>query len=271
VLTYRDFITGFRKLGVDRSCPVIVQASLSAFGEVNGGSETVLGALLSSFETIIMPVFTYRTMITPEVGPPDNAISYGSGKDTNRMAEIFHPDMPADTMMGVLAEALRIHPRAQRSAHPILSFAGINARSILDSQVTHDPLLPIQSLIDQEGLVLLMGVDHTVNTSIHYGEKLAGRKQFTRWALTTKGIISCWGFPGCSDGFEAISPRLEEVVISIRLVEALIQVIPLVNLMDAVCSTLKEDPLALLCERPDCARCNAVRVSVANQQMNHSA
>ncbi len=265
MLTYRDFITGLRKLNIDPSRPVIVHASLSAFGEVNGGAETVFGALLSSFETLIMPVFTYKTMITPEVGPPDNAMTYGSGKDTNRMAEIFHPDMPADKMMGVLAEALRIHPRAQRSAHPILSFAGINARSILDSQMTHDPLLPIQGLIDGEGWVLLMGVDQTVNTSIHYGEKLAGRKQFTRWALTTKGIISCWGFPGCSQGFEAISPRLEEAVSSVQLGEALIQAIPLVSLMDAVGSLLKEEPLALLCTRPDCSRCNAVRAAVANQ------
>lgn len=268
MLTFRDFISGLRKLDIDRTRPLIVHASLSAFGEVQGGAETVLGALLASFESIIMPVFTYKTMIIPEIGPPDNAIAYGSGKDTNRMAEIYHPDMPADTMMGVLAEAFRKHPDVHRSTHPILSFAGINAKPILDSQMTHDPLLPIQFLIDNEGWVLLMGVDQTVNTSIHYGEKLAGRKQFTRWALTQKGIISCWGFPGCSDGFNAVAPRLEQARSAVQLGEAVIQAIPVVNLMDAVCGILREDPLALLCERQDCARCNAVRASVAHQQLD---
>ncbi|MFZ2096790.1 MAG: AAC(3) family N-acetyltransferase, partial [Anaerolineales bacterium] len=126
MLTFRDFITGLRRLDIDHSQPVIVHASLSAFGEVHGGVETVLGTLTSSFETIIMPTFTYKTMITPEVGPSDNAINYGSGKDTNRMAEIFRLNMPADSMMGVLAEALRTHPNTLRSRHPILSFAGIN-------------------------------------------------------------------------------------------------------------------------------------------------
>ena len=264
MLTYRDFITGFRKLGIDQASPVIVHASLSAFGDVQGGVETVLGGLISSFDTVIMPVFTYKTMVTPEVGPPNNAISYGSGKDSNRMAEIYSPDMPADKTMGVLSEAFRTYQGVQRSSHPILSFAGINAGSILDAQKTHDPLLPIQSLIDMDGWVLLMGVNQTVNTSIHYAEKLAGRKQFIRWALTTKGITSCWGFPGCSDGFEEISPRVADDISMVTLGQGSIKAIRVVNLMDAVCRVLKEDPLALLCGREDCPRCNVVRESVAH-------
>ena len=45
-------------------------------------------------------------MITPELGPAANAITYGSGNDTNRMAEFYRPDMPADPKMGALAEAV---------------------------------------------------------------------------------------------------------------------------------------------------------------------
>jgi aminoglycoside 3-N-acetyltransferase len=265
VLTYRDFITGVRKLEIDRSRPVIVHTSLSAFGEVHGGAETVLGALGSSFDTFLMPAFTYKTMITPEVGPPGNAINYGSGKDANRMAELFRYDMPADTLMGVVAEALRTHPRALRSNHPILSFSGINAKKILDSQSIKDPLLPIQALMDGEGWMLLMGVDHTVNTSIHYAEQLAGRKQFIRWALTPKGVIPCQRFPGCSEGFDAIASHLDEVVRKVELGEAIIQAIPLGRLVGSVCELLKEDPSALLCNREDCERCNAVRESITMQ------
>jgi aminoglycoside 3-N-acetyltransferase len=265
VLTYRDFITGVRKLEIDRSRPVIVHTSLSAFGEVHGGAETVLGALGSSFDTFLMPAFTYKTMITPEVGPLGNAINYGSGKDANRMAELFRYDMPADTLMGAVAEALRTHPRALRSNHPILSFSGINAKKILDSQSIKDPLLPIQALMDGEGWMLLMGVDHTVNTSIHYAEQLAGRKQFIRWALTPKGVIPCQRFPGCSEGFDAIASHLDEIVRKVELGEAIIQAIPLGRLVGSVCELLKEDPSALLCNREDCERCNAVRESIMMQ------
>jgi aminoglycoside 3-N-acetyltransferase len=263
VLTFRDFITGFRKLEVEHSRPVIVHASLSAFGEVHGGAETVLGALSSSFDTFLMPAFTYKTMITPEVGPPDNAINYGSGKDTIRMAEIYRRDMPVDTRMGVLAESLRTHLKAFRSVHPILSFAGINAKPFLDSQALKEPLLPIQKLMDAEGWVLLLGVDQTVNTSIHYGEQLTGRKQFIRWALTAKGVISCQRFPGCSDGFEEITPHLDGVIHRVELGEAVIQAIPVVDMVNTVCGILKENPLALLCRGEDCGRCNVVRASVA--------
>lgn len=265
MLTFRDFITGVRKIELERSRPVIVHTSLSAFGEVHGGTETVLGALGSTFDTFIMPGFTYKTMITPEVGPPGNAIKYGSGKDVNRMAEIYHRDMPVDKLMGVVAEALRTHPKAVRSNHPILSFTGINAQKILDSQSIKDPLLPIQSLIDGEGWVLLLGTDHTVNTSIHYAERLAGRKQFIRWALTPKGVIPCQRFPGCSEGFDVIAPHLDDVVRKVEVGETVIQAIPLVYLVDSVCSLLKDDPLALLCSREDCERCNAVRASVVVQ------
>jgi aminoglycoside 3-N-acetyltransferase len=262
MLTFRDFISGIRKLEIDRSLPVVVHASLAAFGEVHGGAETVLGALLSSFNTIIMPAFTYRTMIIPELGPPENAMIYGSGKDTNRMAEIYRPDMPSDPMMGVVAEALRSHPKAQRSIHPILSFTGINAAKILESQTLKEPLLPIQGIRDAAGWVLLMGVDQTVNTSIHYAELLAGRIQFVRWALTPTGIIPCPGFPGCSDGFEAVTPQLADVIRMVKLGDAVIQAMPMVNLVDAVGAMLKENPTALLCTREDCERCNTVRASV---------
>jgi aminoglycoside 3-N-acetyltransferase len=260
-LTFRDFITGLRRLDIDSSRPVIVHASLSAFGEVHGGAETLLGALISSFQSVIMPTFTYKTMIIPEIGPPDNAMIYGSGKDTNRMAEIFTPDLPADPMMGSVAEALRKHANAHRSAHPILSFAGINARPILDAQTIKDPLLPIKTLIDEEGWVILMGVDQTVNTSIHYCEQLAGRIQFTRWALTPRGVVICPGFPGCSDGFEAVSPLLEEVMCKVNLGEGKIQAVPIVSVVDVVCRLIKKDPTALLCEREDCPRCNTVRAA----------
>ena len=265
MLTLRDFTTGLRRLDIDPSHPVIVHASLSAFGEVHQGVQTILGALTALFETIIMPTFTYKTMVTPEVGPPDNAIVYGSDKDRNRMAEFFSSDMPADSMMGVLAEALRNHPETVRTDHPILSFSGIHAEHILAFQATWEPLLHIQALVDEEGWVLLMGVDETVNTSIHYAEKLSGRKQFIRWALTPSGVIPCQGFPGCSQGFEQVTPYLEANIRTIRLGETFVRAILLVYLMDVVCGMLKTDPLALLCNREDCERCNAVRVSVVER------
>jgi aminoglycoside 3-N-acetyltransferase len=265
LLTFRDFITAFRKLDIEYTRPVIAHASLSAFGEVHGGVDTILGALLSSFHTLIMPAFTYQTMLIPELGPPENAITYGSGRDTNRMVEFFRPSLPGDPLMGVLAEAVRNHPNATRSLHPILSFTGIHAKPILDTQTLQELLVPIQALTEAEGWVLLLGVDQSANTSIHYGEKLAGRKQFVRWALTPKGVVTCPGFPGCSAGFEALSPYLTDSIRKVEVGKAVIQAIPLKKLVDSVFTMIKDAPLALLCAREDCERCNAVRDSTTGQ------
>jgi len=163
--SFRDFITALRVLRIDRTRPVIVHTSLSAFGPVRGGAETVVGALLAAFDTVVMPTFTYKTMVLPETGPLNNALTYGTGEHLNRMALFYRPDLPADRMMGVVAEALRAHPEAARSMHPILSFAGVRAASILAAQSLPDPLAPIRVLADAGGWVLLLGVTHKVNTS----------------------------------------------------------------------------------------------------------
>jgi aminoglycoside 3-N-acetyltransferase len=259
VLTFRELVNGFRRLEIERSRPVLVHASLSAFGQVHGGAETVVGALLASFDSVLMPVFTYNTMVIPENGPPDNGLEYGSGRHTNRLAVVFHPDLPADRMMGVIPETLRRRPDAGRSAHPILSFAGVNALPYLQAQTLVEPLAIIQALSQAGGWVLLLGVNHTVNTSIHYAERLAGKKQFTRWALTRQGALELPGFPGCSDGFQALAPHLEGLTRRLQLGEAEVQAFPLPEMVEIACSLVANDPLALLCEREYCHRCSVVR------------
>jgi aminoglycoside 3-N-acetyltransferase len=262
MLTFRELYTALRKFDLDRTLPVIAHGSLSSFGEVHGGAGTILGALLSTSNTVIMPTFTYKTMLIPEVGPENNAMRYGSGKDLNRMAEFYTSDMPVDPLMGAIPEALRSHPKASRSTHPILSFGGINAERELEQQTLKEPLAPIHALREAGGWVILFGVDHTVNTSIHYGELLAGRKNFVRWALTPNGVVECPGFPGCSNGFNAITPSLDQVIRRAQVGASLIQAIPIAALVETVLAMIQQDPFALLCEKPDCERCNAVRESL---------
>lgn len=260
---YRDLVKALRKLDLDGGRPVVAHASLSAFGKVKGGAEAVLGALFEHFDSLVMPVFTYTSMVTPEVGPPDNAVEYGKMNDANRMAEVFWPGMPADRLMGIVPETLRLHNRAQRSLHPILSFTGVNAVEILKEQKLITPLGPLKAILDQDGWVLLLGVDHKANTSIHLGERLAGRKTFVRWGLTKDGVLECPGFPPCSEGFNALAPFVAPVIRDIQVGEALVQAISIRELVEIVHPLVIEDPLALLCSRPDCMRCSAGRQDVA--------
>ena len=257
---YEELFLTFQQLGLQET-PVIAHASLKPFGYIQGGAETVLDAMLACFASVIMPTHTYNTKLIPDVGPPNNGIVYGSGRDKNKLAEPFYLGMRADPMMGVLPETLRNHPAAVRTAHPILSFAGVDADFILFTQTLYEPLAPIGALAELGGWIVLINVDHTVNTSIHYAEKLAGRKQFIRWALTEDRVVECPNYPGDSMGFQAIEEYIRFDTRRVELGEAFIQAVPLKRLFEVVQELIRKDPLALLCDRTDCERCMAIRAT----------
>jgi len=281
--TYAEIKTAFDSLGLN-DMPVIAHISLRSFGEVEGGAPMVVQAFIDSFAAVIMPSHTYKTMIVPRSGPENNAMNYGAPDPFNANPEFFTHFMPADVLMGAIPEALRQRSGAKRSNHPILSFAGFNVDEILAAQTLMDPLAPIQALADQNGWVVLAGVDHTVNTSMHLAEKLAGRRQFIRWALVrdaltkpaplkiagrsyastavNERIVECPGFPGCSAGFQAIARDLQSFTRRVTAGKSAIQAVPLAALFHAVISKINQDPKALLCFDPSCARCNTVRMSL---------
>ena len=113
----RDLLLGLRELHLG-TAPVIVHSSLKSFGEVEGGAQTVVTALTAVFPTVLVPTFTYKTMLTPQTGPGQNGITYGSGENQNRMAEFFTPWMPADPLMGIIPETFRNHPRPNARSIP---------------------------------------------------------------------------------------------------------------------------------------------------------
>lgn len=260
MITRGDFNAALGSLELGNR-PAIAHASLKAFGCIDGGAQTVLDALLAWVGGLVMPAFTYKTLITPEAGPPHNGLTYGSLRDLNRMAIPFHPSMSVDPMIGTLAETLRCHPGATRTTHPILSFSGVGVEDALLTQTLNHPFAPIGWLAGQDGWVLLLGVDHTVNTSMHYAEKLAGQKQFVRWAWTGDRIIECPGFPGCSDGFESIRPDIQDVSRRVPVGKSFIEAIPIRALLRVVEWRIKENSLALLCQRDACERCDASRLT----------
>jgi aminoglycoside 3-N-acetyltransferase len=262
MIRYREIVNSLRTLNLGSSRPAIAHASLRVFGDLPGGPESMLGAMLSVVSGLMMPTFTYQTMLVPEIGPENNGLTYGEHLDNNRMAEFYRPDMPADRMMGILPETLRRREGAQRSMHPIFSFAGVGVDAALAAQTMEEPFAPVRVLAEQDGWVLLMGVDHTVNSSFHHAERLAGRKQFLRWALTRQGVRECPGFGGCSEGFEKAAPLLAGMTRTVKIGDGVVRALPLQPMIEAVVEMIRQDPLALLCDRPDCERCNAVRAGV---------
>ena len=262
MLSYRELTTRLRELGVGPHGRVIAHVYPPALGPVAGGTETVLGGLLASCEILLMPAFTFQTMVTPAAGPPENGLSYGSDPDQNLRAEFYHPNLPPDPAFAEVAQALQKRPGANRSGHPVLSFVGLGADGGLNAQTLENPLAPIGWLAEQDGDVLLFGTNHISNFTLHYAEQLAGRKQFLRWALTAEGVVACPSFPGCSDGFEAIQPHLTGITRTVRIGAAEAHLIPIRDLVHVAVSWIRQDPRALLCDRLTCERCGDVRAAV---------
>jgi aminoglycoside 3-N-acetyltransferase len=256
MISYRDLVTAFRALGLDGESRVIAHVSLTPLGGVAGGEETVLGALLANCASLIMPAFTLRTLVIPAEGPAENGMAYGAD---NHWVEPYDPRMPADAGMGEAVEVLRRHPQARRSSHPALSFVGVRADEFLQEQTLAQPLAPIGRLAEMDADVVLLGVDHRVNVSLHYAESLAERKQFVRWSLTEAGVVDCPNWPGCAEGFTAIDERLEGVIRQAPLGDGVVQSIPLRDLIHVAVAWMHEDPRALLCENRECERCGDVR------------
>ena len=165
MLAYENLKGAFESLRLQDK-PVIAHASLKSFGEIDGGAQTLLRAVLDSVGALMMPAFTYKTMITPNVGPPNNGITYGAETDLNSMAEPFTPNMPCDKLMGFVPETLRNLPHAKRTSHPIQSFAGVRAEKFLAAQTIQitcacNTLLSQRKVAIQAPRFCLSSVSHT--------------------------------------------------------------------------------------------------------------
>jgi aminoglycoside 3-N-acetyltransferase len=262
MITYRDFDRALKAIDIQAHSRVLLHARIEPFGEVAGGEQSLIGALAKRCEMFISPAFTPQTMITPSMGPIDNALEYGQHDDANLQAEIFSPDLTVDPSLGRVNERMRKHAQALRSSHPILSFVGFNSEEALAAQSLESPLGPVEWLANFDGDVVMIGSDQRANVAIHLGEQLAGRKTFVRWALTSSGVVECRKMPGCSEGFELVRGRLGAIVRSTTLNAVLIEAIPLRDLVNLVVGWIREDPRALLCDRTGCPHCAVVRSEV---------
>jgi len=262
VLTYRGLTQAFHQLDMQPGGVVLAHVADDFAAQVVGGADTVLGALLASTTGLLMPAFTLRCQVVPEIGPADNGLDYRAQHDLSQQAEFFRPQLPIDAHLGEVAEALRQKQGAARSMHPLLSFCGWQADELLTAQSLESPLAPLAQLAACDGDILLLGAGQRDNVALHYAESMAGRRQFIRWALTPTGVRQCPGMPGCAEGFEALTPRLTGIGHSLELGGRPARLLPLRDLVHTVVGWLRQDPRALLCNRTGCEACAAVRASV---------
>lgn len=175
-LTRRRLAVELVALGVVPGDVLIVHSSLSRLGWVVGGAQAVVEALFDA------------------VGPQGTVTMPGHSAVWSEPANWQHPpvpepwwqvirdEMPAfdplltpTTAMGAIVEAFRHHPDVVRSNHPSVSHlaAGPHAAAIVATHPIGDHFgdrSPLARLYDIDAKVLLLGVGHGNNTSLHLAE-----------------------------------------------------------------------------------------------------
>lgn len=162
-VTRAGLAADLQALGVQPGSVVLVHSSLSRLGRVEGGAETAIAALVDAVSpggTVLFPTLTGSERDGPACPPAMDV--RGTPCWTGRIPEVA-----------------RTRNDALRSLHPTHSVAAVGAgaaRFTAGHESTHTPCdqhSPYYRLVDEAGLILLLGADQTSNTTLHCLEELA--------------------------------------------------------------------------------------------------
>lgn len=258
IVTREDVASELHKAGVNRGDNLLVHSSLSAMGWVEGGADAVIDGILDVIEsegTVMVPTFNYWA------------------------TEIFDPQITCG-LTGAISETLRRRSMAVRSLHPTHSVSAIGTHA---SEFTNDHDVagalrvdsPVDRLAKANGWIVLLGVRHDSNSTVHVGEAYAKpwylgfpftasdpeyAKILDRGSMRTVKLVGRQS--GCSVAFNAIELPLRKhgAIIDFKLGNAMCQLMRGQTVIDKTVELIHECEDILLCSSPVCFYCtNAMR------------
>ncbi len=178
-LTVDTLAEQLRISGLRAGQTILVHSSMSKMGWVVGGAQAVIQALLrvlGADGTLMMP--THTTHNTDPANWSNPPVPETWVPIIRAHTPAFDPATTPTRAMGVIPELFRTWPGVVRSGHPIGSFAAYGPHA---TKLTQDHHLldmfgdssPLGKLYEMDGCVLLLGVDHGNNTSLHLAENRA--------------------------------------------------------------------------------------------------
>jgi aminoglycoside N3'-acetyltransferase len=174
--TRESIASDLRSLGVTPGGALLVHTAVSRLGWVCGGPVAVAQALLDVLGrdgTLVVPTHTTGNSDPAQwENPPVPAAWWPVIREH---MPGFDPQITPSQGVGALPEVVRALPGALRSAHPQMSFAAIGpqAEPIIAGHVLESGLgegSPLARLYDLDAEILLLGVGHASNTSLHLAE-----------------------------------------------------------------------------------------------------
>ncbi len=238
-----------RALGVREDGVLLVHTSFRAVRPVEGGPLGLIRALLEALGprgTLAMPTMT-------------------DGEAP------FDPRATPSVHMGAVAELFWRQPSVLRSTHPGGSFA---AQGPLAAQLCapqplsppHGPDSPVGRVHAHDGQVLLLGVGHSEDTTLHLAEALADVPYWVSHpCVVGEATVEIPETDHCCAGFNQVDGWLRAAGLQRegKVGRAHARLVRSRELVATVVPRLRASPLAFLCAADKgCEECDAARASV---------
>lgn len=258
-LTKDDIKAGLRHLGVEGGMVLMVHSSLSALGEVEGGADTVIEALIET------------------VGPSGTVMMPAMGG-----APIFDVgETPSN--VGVITDSFWRRDGVIRSIHPTHSAAGVGplAEQLLAGHIDQPTAIGIESpwgRIAQldNGYLLFIGCDQDRNTLLHTAEEMAEgaylntivRDYYDRDHARQTKILE--QFPGPHRDFIQLDRVFREAgaMFVCQIGQAVCRLMKASEILRLTFEALQRDPAAVLCDNPHCMDCVRQRADIKRDSLS---
>ncbi|HRE01269.1 MAG TPA: AAC(3) family N-acetyltransferase [Ilumatobacteraceae bacterium] len=196
-VTTASLVADLRALGVVPGMTAMVHSSLSRLGWVAGGAHAVVAALREAVGdegTLMMP--THSSQLSDPAAWQNPPVPESWWAPIRAETPAYDPALTPTEHMGRIVECFRHVPGVRRSAHPTVSAAAVgpNAAALIDGhQLAHGlgETSPQARLYELDGHILLLGVTHANNTSLHLAENRAA---------PSNAAIATYGSPVMVDG-----------------------------------------------------------------------
>ncbi|MGH7856298.1 MAG: AAC(3) family N-acetyltransferase [Candidatus Binatia bacterium] len=250
-------VTQLRDLGVEPGSVLLVHTAFGSIAPVDGGPDAFIDALVEARGpegTLVMPSWT------DEDDEPFDPLS-----------------TDVEDHLGVVADTFWRRPGVVRGDHPFAVAAlGPLADEVAGAPFVlppHGPGSGIDRVHDLDGWVLLAGVDHDANTTIHLAELAAGAPYRQPKHITVledggpkridygENDSCCRGFVMAGGWLRGRGLLREGLLAGGRGMLARSR-----DVVATVVDELRDDPCRFLCERGTCDECDRSWASVVESQ-----
>ena len=244
-----DVADGLKRLGVKKGDVIMVHSSLSAFGYVEDGAETIIDGLLKvigSDGTIVMPGFRDDVW--------NGKVTFKDYCGSCSGFKLCPNDEPGLT--GAIPEALRKKPGTLKSCHPTHSWIafGKDAKLLLEAH-RYSPTpcgldSPFEGVLRSNGHIILLGVCVNSVTVFHWPEDVMSIpalgsyiEEIRHITYTPRGFRIQYTFPNLI--YEVL--KATGLIFATRIGLAQVFRLPARGFANFVIGALSDNPWALVC------------------------